>query len=287
MSLDLTSSCIACGNQVSQIPVVNIKQFTLFSCSNCQSLVNLPRPHEQDQIQLHNTTDYFDHPYFEKRRQANQSTARCRKIYHQIPISQRQGGFRHLDVGCDTGELVLAAKKLYDVIPYGVDTSVKAIHQAIQQGVHAFCGPIEQAPTDFNDFSLITAMDIIEHVVNPTSFLQAIYNRLQKNGFVYLETPNVRSTIYQLANTLSKLTNGKPEWLCERMFPKEHIQYFSEKGLRQLAEKIGFKILFIKKKTLPFSDIGSSSLIRLGVSFLQGIDICLNRRILYRCLLTK
>ena len=82
-----------------------------------------------------------------------------------------------------------------------------------------------------NLFDIIILGDVIEHIPNSAKILEKAYGLLNKDGVVWISTPNFESAF-------SYITKDKdPMWrVCE------HLNYFSYTSLRKTLEKIGFTI---------------------------------------------
>jgi SAM-dependent methyltransferase len=68
-----------------------------------------------------------------------------------------------------------------------------------------------------SEFDLITAVEVIEHLENPTAFLRSIRKLLKPNGFAILTTPNVEN----VPARLKFLTRGEIRAMDK--FAPEHI----------------------------------------------------------------
>ena len=225
---------------------------------------------------MHDNAEYFEHPYFEQRRtEVSTLERRCRTTFDKIARGielDAVRGERHLDVGCDTGAFLLTAARLYGTKPVGVDIAQCSVAEAKRQAVEAYCCPLEDAPPSLDGLAVITAIDLIEHVVSPAVFLEEVRTRLRPGGVCYLETPNIASAVYRLGRALARSTGGAPSWIFERLFPPEHIQYFSRDGLTSLANAAGLEAVEISTRALPFADIGTSFPVRLGMTAVQSLD---------------
>lgn len=109
-------NCIACGSSVRRKPYFKNASISLFACEFCGSLTALPRPSAARQFALHDDAEYFEHPYFERRRhRADAIERRCRAVFAKIATAidvDSLRGQRHLDIGCDTGNFVLSAARI-------------------------------------------------------------------------------------------------------------------------------------------------------------------------------
>jgi 2-polyprenyl-3-methyl-5-hydroxy-6-metoxy-1,4-benzoquinol methylase len=256
--------------------MVRLGAARLEGCAACGSWTWLPRPTPQQQAAVHDNAEYFEHPYFqERRRQADAVRRRCRLAFEHITAvvpAERLRGRRLLDVGCDTGALLRAAQELYGVVPVGLDIASRAVAEARASGVEAYCCDLEAAPSQVRNMPVITAIDLVEHVVDPEGFLRQVRARLAPGGVAYLETPNIRSLVYRTGRLLHRLTGGRPRPTFERLFPAQHVQYFTERGFAVLAEKAGLEVARLDKRVLPRADLATSRVVGLGLTALQLLD---------------
>lgn len=276
--------CVACIGSSRPEHYFQHRSIALYRCDACRSLVAWPRPTLGEQTALHDNPDYYEHPYFERRRGLTEAVERrCRAAFARIGEGidlQSLRGERHLDVGCDTGSFLLAAAKAWETVPVGVDVARRSVAEARRRGLEAYCCTLESSPECLANFSLITAIDVVEHVVDPAVFLAEVRRRLRPGGICYLETPNIASKVYRIGRAVSRLSGGRPAWLFERLFPSEHIQYFSREGLLALADRSGLEVVSLSDRDLPLADIGASLPVRLGLSAMQMLDAFAGERLL-------
>jgi SAM-dependent methyltransferase len=181
-------------------------------------------------------------------------------------------GKRHLDVGCDTGSFLVAATRLLGTVPLGIDISRRSIAEAVERGIEAYCCTLENVPDDVNNLSIITAIDVVEHLTNPLEFFNQVNRRLKPGGVFYFETPNVGSAVYGLGKRFHSMSRGHPTWAYERLFPPEHIQYFSREGLQRVAAGAGLEIVRCFMRPLRFDEIAASITVRLAMQALRAVD---------------
>ena len=268
-------SCVACGTRLSDIPVVQIEKARLIRCDMCGSWTYFPRPNVQEQAAVHDSAEYFAHPYFQARREKGMRGRSCCEVFNRIGtvIDLRSlQGHRLLDVGCDTGSFLTDAAQCHGVVPIGLDVSSRAVQIARARGLQVHHGTIEDAPLGFTGFMVVTAIDVIEHVLNPEVFLRSIYERMDAGGVLYLQTPNVHSSLYQLGYRICQLTGARPRIVFSRLFPPQHLQCFSRYGLSSLAELCGFQVVKVETRSLPVSDIVAHQLVRSLVMGIQLLD---------------
>lgn len=143
-------------------------------------------------------------------------------------------GTRLLDLGCGSGFLAHLAKNQGALVSVGVDI------EKPKDGVFEPTGwRFVQANLDGEDwlkelplqqFDMILAFDIIEHLRSPVAFLEQCRKLLSPNGALYLTTPNVQSLERML----------KPDsW--SGAFDPQHRILFSRYSLDFLLRKTGLK----------------------------------------------
>ncbi len=283
--------CVACGNAIPGNVQVRLADSQLRRCSSCGTWVYFPRPDAEQQAAIHDSEDYFDHPYFELRRNADQAQLRrCRLIFSRLTAGADTAllrGHRILDIGCDTGAFLATAAREFGIVPVGLDVGARAVAVVAGQGMEVYQTTIEQAPQHLRDFSAITAIDLVEHVSDPESFLREIRSRLRPGGVVYLETPNIRSSVYRIGRLLSGLTHGRPAALYERLFPAQHIQYFTRASLGALVQASGLELTQMGTRVLPWTDIAASLPVRAAMVGMQTLDRLTGERILIWAVLRR
>jgi 2-polyprenyl-3-methyl-5-hydroxy-6-metoxy-1,4-benzoquinol methylase len=275
--------CVICGGALARDPVVHARWISLHRCLACGSAVALPRPSGEHAISLHDSDEYFEHPYFGLRRTEDERTERrCKAVAEAIcGIVPRADlvGARHLDVGCDTGIFARVFARLHGSVPIGLDVNAAAIAEARRCGVEAYQATLETAPA-LRKFRVITAIDLIEHVAEPLTFFASMRERLEPNGVVFLQTPNFESIVYSIGRGLIRWAGGRPRAVCERLFLSEHIQYFSPEGLSRAAESAGLEVVRIGHRFLETDAIAASPSVRAAMSILQTLDQLRGREIL-------
>jgi len=144
-----------------------------------------------------------------------------------------------LDVGGGIGDLGFAVRDLFDTI-YTMDISEKSLEAAKKKGTIALCSDIDKngitLPT--NSCTTITALDFIEHIIDPENFAAECARVLKKSGHVFINTPNIR--FYKHIEELWKggtfpHTSGDRE-----VFHGGHLAFYTQKDLRAIFGSAGF-----------------------------------------------
>jgi ubiquinone/menaquinone biosynthesis C-methylase UbiE len=102
----------------------------------------------------------------------------------------------YMDVGCSDGELtylIVKAIKADKVI--GIDIDIEALKRAKAKGIDTYLLDVDKDTLPCTDDSIdfITALDIIEHLINPDNLLREAWRCLKKGGYFLITTPNMAS----------------------------------------------------------------------------------------------
>ncbi len=89
-----------------------------------------------------------------------------------------------------------------------------------------------------NKFDLITLNKVLEHIENPSIFLKKYLKNLKKNGYLYIEVPDLDAR------------NDKSGYEREEFFI-EHHHVFSKDSLMFMLSKLNLKIIKLEKIIEP------------------------------------
>jgi 2-polyprenyl-3-methyl-5-hydroxy-6-metoxy-1,4-benzoquinol methylase len=208
------------------------QDFDFIECKSCGLLQLHPIP----------TPEQLDEHYRQRSIAGNYELA---KAAERLPTSQ--GIFdliaqrvpapgRIFDVGCFDGQLLDIAKaRGWET--WGLELQGPAAeHANANHDGRVVVGPIEGfRPDNLGQFDVVTAVGLIEHVVDVDWFMLTANALLKTGGLLVIQTPNYGSIA---ARTMGKY------W-----FPiaaPEHIHYFSAGTLRLLCESFGFSNVFCR-----------------------------------------
>jgi 2-polyprenyl-3-methyl-5-hydroxy-6-metoxy-1,4-benzoquinol methylase len=284
----VTPTCIVCGSNALE-NFAELPYFGLFACRECQSATALPRPKPSESIALHDSAEYFEHPYFVRRRaDAHRARLRCAAIGQKLGPAAATAlrGRKHLDIGCDTGSLLEAAARLFGTCPTGIDVSGRAVALAREAGIEAHRSDLSGVP-QLRGFSLVTIVDVLEHVAEPQSFMRDVERCMEPGGYCYIETPNLSSSIYRIGRVLTSLTGARPAWICQRLFLPEHVQYVSAAGIRHLATAAQLRVQELGRRCLSTADINTVLPVKLAAAGLQTLDRAFGTELLHWAVLRK
>lgn len=139
-----------------------------------------------------------------------------------------------LDVGCGTGVFVRYMLD-FGFTAEGIDSSYKSIDigkERLNLGSQMLTtGDWTSIPAD-KKYGLISAWTVIEHLSQPSRFLQFLQSHLLPQGLILLEFPTVDSLLF-------KYLHKDFFWVM----PPYHLTLFSREGMRLLLRRCGFAIL--------------------------------------------
>jgi 2-polyprenyl-3-methyl-5-hydroxy-6-metoxy-1,4-benzoquinol methylase len=282
--------CVCCTGPLEKRPAVALARYSLVPCADCRSWNLTPRPSVAEQSAYHDSNEYYDHPYLEhRRRNAAAIDRRCADVFARLRPHVDIAALRGqpmLDIGCDVGQFAASAARQFGVLPVGIDVAQLAVVEA-RQGIEAYACTLEDAPLSVSNLALVTAIDLIEHVADPVTFCQSLVERLRPGGVAYVETPNVWSVVYRFGRALGAVTGGRPAATLERLFPPEHLQYFSTEGLRRLADRTGLDVVRQGSRVLPSAEIAVDTATRVGLGAMQLFDYLGGEKILRWAILRR
>lgn len=183
--------------------------------------------------------------------------------YHQLlrDISKFKPEGKFLEVGCAAG-LFLNEVQKYGYNVTGVDISQWAAEQAKARfGLNVIAEELPQCNFPVNVFDVIFLGDILEHIRDPSGFLQEIHRILKKDGLVVVRLPTYIDSFYfrwlKLLVRLFGMQNKDSNLLrvlklssAGKKFAPYHLYEFSLKTLSRLLEKCNFRIINSQKTLL-------------------------------------
>ena len=147
---------------------------------------------------------------------------------------------RLLDIGAASG-IFLDLAKQYGYQVEGIEPSEFLVREAEKKyGLTLFKGTLEDyKPT--GKFSVITLLDIIEHLVEPDDFMTTLDPLMEENGLLVVVTPDIGSLAARLMGS---------RWWHYRV---AHVNFFNRQSLSYLLQKHNYEIILTKKYVWHFS----------------------------------
>ncbi len=213
--------CPICRFRKAQ-PKYKVEKYHYYECKNCKSVFIYPLPTNETiktyySSKFEYTTGQIEE--FRIRKQANVILKKLKQLYPK--------GKTLLDIGSGCGYFLDQAQKL-GLKPLGIEPSRKLYVQSsnrlhIDSVINSdFCSFFKKNLNKKFDF--ITAIHIIEHVLNPFLFIRQASQLLNRNGILYIETPNYDSW----------LAMAEKEYYTF-FTPPDHIWLFCSKSLQSIV----------------------------------------------------
>lgn len=158
-----------------------------------------------------------------------------------------------LDIGCGDGTLGEFLKKERNVdFVAGIELIEGYAKIAEKKLDKVFHG---NAETDYFDlqenyFDCIICADILEHLIDPWSFLIRLRKMLANDGILIASIPNV-----QYIRIITDLILGRWNYQLSGILDKGHLRFFTKHSIVKMFTEAGYKINkieYIKNKTIKF-----------------------------------
>jgi SAM-dependent methyltransferase len=148
-----------------------------------------------------------------------------------IAAVHERGAGSIVDVGCGTGEFLLAAKER-GWESKGVEPIEKEAAFARERGLDVQAALLEESDLPQGSFDVVAALHVLEHVPAPADFLRSIARWARPGGLVAIEVPNFDSRLRRRSHAFGG-------W--RHLRPLEHITHFTPGTLRQAFERAGLE----------------------------------------------
>jgi len=148
-------------------------------------------------------------------------------------------GTRILDVGCSRGAFGAQLKRLQLArVVYGIEpTAAAAYAEARLDHVVQGFFPAD-LPEDWREFDVVCFNDVLEHMVDPWSVLEATIPFLACGGRVVASIPNVR----YINVTIDLVLRGQWRYEQTGVLDRTHLRFFTRSSIVDLFESSGFSI---------------------------------------------
>jgi len=169
--------------------------------------------------------------------------AACRQFHRDPARTDSLRGLRVLDIGCGAGVLCESLAKLQANV-VGADPAENLVRlakfHAMQSAVEVDyrCATVEALAAAGEQFDVVLAMEVIEHVADSTVFLQRCADLVKPGGLAILSTLNRTFVSFLFAIVIGEyvlrlLPPGTHQW---RRFvrPREMESTLTRKGLRMV-----------------------------------------------------
>lgn len=229
-----TSNRIRCGAH-SGYSIFRGDEFSVIRCQSCMYNHIVPFPYQAFLL------DHYRHSFYSVSKpdyiERYNRDYRWWLATHKYILNQYIGhGSTFLDVGFGPGIAMQAAAQL-GAVSYGTELDGNRVIEERKRGFSVYAGTINAYPGQPGSVDAIYAWEVLEHLIDPETFLQSAYDLLKLGGVIIIEVPNDFSPLQRRA--MEQLGIEKPWWVA----PPEHLNYFNKLDLKCLVRRNGFRIV--------------------------------------------
>ena len=208
---------------------------TLLRCTTCNLLRLHPQPTDAD------LADAYSDTYAPHTRRGLSGKAKgwleqrsVRQLWRLLGPPRRV-----LDVGCATGDLLLAIRRAGNANVTGVEPGERAAGVAGERGLDVRQGMLEDAAFPDASFDTIILSHTLEHVRDPIATLHEIHRVLTPGGALIFWLPN--------ADSIEARVLGR-RWIGYD--PPRHLTTFSVATLTRALETTGFRVTEVRHEAV-------------------------------------
>jgi len=239
---NLLNQCPICEHD-HLLELCNIYGYPYVECESCghifsahspkQSAIKSLYTSEEDELKSIQTEIYANIELFHKR---IQMIAEPKVNYVNACLSSKG---KWVDVGCGVGEILVAAQNSgWKVM--GIEGDPVEVEFARSHGIEIKNTYIDENNRSqlLNDVEVVSFFNVIEHIIDPNTFLKVTISTLKSNSYVVIEVPRHPS--------LSSLAiMSYPNLAGRHIYPPDHLHIFTEKSLELLLTKYDLQPKFI------------------------------------------
>jgi len=175
--------------------------------------------------------------------------------------------FKILDIGCGSGVFIkFCLQNNYEAIGIEIDNRLKKI---IEKDIisNIIFEDVNNADLNEQKFDVITFWDSFEHIENAFEMLNNLKKYMTEKTIIYIRVNNNHDIYNYLSYALYKLypTKGSEFFKGCFGFPG-HVYNFSVKGMNNLCQKNGWKIIHQNISETPASRLTPNPIFRLLIN---------------------
>lgn len=244
----VTVSCVACGSSENRAEHEK-NGFTYVKCEKCGTLFMNPRPDLETLNEFYKNSKNYKFwsenifPKTEASRRENIVKPRVDRILeickkHKVTtetiveIGSAFGSFCEEMISRETFKKVIAVEPTPDLANVCRKKNIQVIESIV-----------ELIPKEELQANVIVSFEVIEHLFDPKSFLQAMKKNISNNGLLVLSCPN--------GEGFEMLEMG----VFSSTLEHEHLNYFNVGSLSLLMQETGYEILEVLTPGLLDADI--------------------------------
>jgi SAM-dependent methyltransferase len=223
-------ACLVCGSDRREFPFRLHDPYSVARCTTCGFYYLYPRVIEGAMQEAYRQPSYYEGGacgYTDTSYTAQESALRAtfKRLLHNLADRRLTGGTL-FEVGCGYGYLLDEARPYFDR-RIGTEFSLEGAKIARATGAEVFVGGIEQISGE-QKFDCLLAIQVIEHVYRPLTFVKQLISHAQPDGHIVVATPDIGGVL--------RKAMGR-HWPSFKV--PEHVGYFDFRTLSRLMEKAG------------------------------------------------
>ncbi len=285
MDVEKVTSCDLCTNNKARLLCTNFDRihnidgiYNIVQCSNCGLIYVNPRPTPESIVSYYpcNYGPYQQtlsrqisaHNFIKKVLKGFYHLVSLKPLLDYIEVKNTilrriyrvNQETRLLDIGCAKGNFLRGYREKFGCKVYGVEIDKGAANYCKNHnGINVYNGDFltSNFPNDF--FDCITMWWFLEHTYSPNEVLKETRRILTRNGIVVIGVPNGQSIGRYLF---------RDKWYGYDT--PRHLYIFSPRTIRQLLQKIGFKVIAIKYDYSTWDLMGSLQYLLFREKYLPG-----------------
>ncbi|MBI4355017.1 MAG: class I SAM-dependent methyltransferase [Candidatus Omnitrophica bacterium] len=237
---DEGAPCLACGHPGSAHSTD--QALALYRCRACTHMfTGVPAGHLDElytpAYYLEEHKNWFTHP----------NTALFQWLYEQMERWAAGRSAALLDVGCGRGDLLKYLRSRDRRLTLvGIDVTANTAPGITFVQGDFLAQRLEQ------EFDVICGLAVLEHVEQPDRFLEHAAAHLRPGGLLFLMTVNNDGGFYRVARALRRVGFSAA---YRRLYSPHHLHHFTNRSLRQLVERYGFRVLAQRNHNTPLSAV--------------------------------
>lgn len=172
---------------------------------------------------------------------------------------------RILEIGCGSGQtLEMLKKKHFCAETMGIELFATAADEARTRVDTVYCMDVEKSPLpeQIGKFDLILLLDVLEHLIDPWTFLRRLKEEhLAVGGKIIISLPNARHF-----SLILPLLRGRFDYAERGILDKTHLRFFTKDSASKLLKSAYLDIETIKPTSLALHlNSGKLNAITLGL----------------------
>ncbi len=236
----MSDECPACGQDAAALSLTVEETYRLWRCLSCGSEFF----RADDQGRAPRESAYWE-PYKFSVYENPAVHAEFERRYERVVAeAERLVGpiGSVLDIGCGIGNFLSYATDR-GMRAVGADVEEKAVDAARSRGLEAYVPGVIDCHVADGSLDAATMWDVIEHLLDPQSGLEAMVRKVRPGGALIFETPNAGFPARRAVLSLYGLT-GRRVNLTDPLYYLEHRCYFTLTGMKSLLERCGCRLVW-------------------------------------------